>query len=94
MLRFHSSFFSPAGDRYPESAGGAVRLGFVFDRMLADQTWITLGDQTVFHPEGDFTIKPAANQRAKPLNISSRDFVAGAASTEFLISAPPPTFSS
>jgi hypothetical protein len=82
----HSSFFTSAGARFAltPAKDAAARLGFVYDRMLADQSLITSGSQTLFHPEGDFTIKgPATGDPAPPLNILARDFVAGSAATEF-----------
>lgn len=81
----YSSFFSSKGDRFSlKSAGGSSRLGFVYDRMLEGQSLITSGTQTIFHPEGDFEIKsPTPDADTSALNVSARDFVAGAATTEF-----------
>jgi hypothetical protein len=86
----HSSFFASNGRRFLLKAtdSGAARLGLVYDLMLPDQSVMASGNMTVFHPEGLFEIlgpapdsAPADN--APPLNISSRDLVAGAAATEF-----------
>ena len=81
----YSSFFSSRGDRFIlKSAGGSTRLGFVHDLMLSDQSLVSSGNQTVFHPEGDFEIKsPSPPASPSALNISPRDCVAGAATTEF-----------
>ena len=79
----HSSLFSPLGDRFQLTAGGggAARLGFVNDFMDGTSSMSTSG-AVIFHPEGTFGIQSPATA-AMPLNVSSRDLLAGSASTEF-----------
>lgn len=82
----HSSFHTARGDRFALIAtpNAATRLGFVYDRMLPDQSLDSSHMQTVFHPEGMFELRRLGGQDPNPaLNIGARDLVAGSAATEF-----------
>ncbi|WP_147483175.1 hypothetical protein [Burkholderia pseudomallei] len=84
----HSTFFSPTGHRFLLKGvdGAAARIGFLRDMIDENQTMYSSGTM-VFHPEGLFKIwssaPPEAAASAALLNVSTRDFIAGSATTEF-----------
>lgn len=89
----HSNFLNPKGGRFIlQAEGGAARLGLVYDLLMADDnnlpSLVSSGDQALFHPEGDFRIRGPVPVPNPALNISERDFLCGAAATEFFDLSP------
>lgn len=84
----HSRFFAATGHSFlfKGEAGAAARLGFLQDAIDGDQNMFSSG-ALLFHPEGRFgissTVPVPGSGAAGTLNISPRDFLAGAAATEF-----------